>query len=279
MSTGAPARGAELLLGSPHGDESDWLIGVIAAGAVSAEAQAATATRAAARMIERGREAQAVALLCACGLGGLAADQLQSRGRWEEAAVLAKACLPPGERDAVLLKWADQLRATGEGGRSVEVLLSLGRFAAAAERLLDLCDYQPAALLMRALQEQRTNGLGGNVETEIRGVSGGACSDGGGARAVLGVSGHAVAPGAGGGGRSTTSEAERDVGVASQRAYLEYSAYLARLGLPTLAQEYVRLAAAGGAGGDGALSMDEAEQMHSQYVTVQKRLEGTETAL
>lgn len=76
-------------------------------------------------MLEAGKLTEAVALLCAAGLGGAAAEQLQLRGKWEEAAVLAQVPAPdalvalavPSSTAPAPPARAGVLVAQGAGGR------------------------------------------------------------------------------------------------------------------------------------------------------------------
>lgn len=296
LIAGAPSIAAHLLLGGDLADETDWLLGVIAASAVSGEARAEAAARGATKLLERGRVPQAVALLCACGLGPVAVAELQARGEWETAATLAKSSLSPEERRPVLARWAEHLRADGQGGRAIEILISLGSFEVAVERLLEMSDYQPAALLMRAMRERKgpvgPSGDGVTMAPSSRPAQADSTAFEGVAesQAHRSTAKSVETTGSGGPARetstspspSTETSCQADLtlthGGVAQRAFLEYSAYLSRLGLPSLAREYIGLAAEEGTGTAAAISMAEAEQMHQQYVTVQRQLEGVEEA-
>lgn len=132
--------------------------------------------------------------------------------------------------------WRVTLPPPVSNASSLPYLDPAGRFDSAVERLLELGDYEPAALLMRALAERR-GAISKKALTE-RTLPERTLSEKASPERAL-PEGVVAAEGAGAG---------------EQRAYLEYSAYLTRLGLPTLAKEYVALAAAAGAGGQGGTS-------------------------
>ena len=151
-SGGAPGTTPPLPPPSPEA-ERDWMLGCVVAGFCDAEVQKQAIVAVADRFTQLGKLSLAVPLLFLIGLGAEACTRLQAAGRWEYAATLAKASLPPSERSAVLGKWAEHLMHRGEQHRAIEVLLSLGKVQEAAERLIETSAFDKAALLLCALRE------------------------------------------------------------------------------------------------------------------------------
>ena len=71
----------------------------------------------------------------------------------------------------MLGKWAEHLVARGEAQRAIEILLSLGRVQEVAERLLELCAYDKAALLLCALREAHEARRGALTGFAFRGAA------------------------------------------------------------------------------------------------------------
>ena len=168
----APLRASSIFLGaSGDGCEREWLMGCLAAGAVSAAHQRAALLAVADKLCESNQLGQAVPLLFLAGRGDDACVRLQRAGQWAQAATLAKASLPPKERGAVLSRWAEHLHARGETGRAIEILISLGRVQEVTERLLEGGEYETAALLLRALREAHEARRGGAERFAFRGAA------------------------------------------------------------------------------------------------------------
>jgi len=203
-------RGIALLLSSQlegAAATQDWLMACLVAGFVSPDAQRETVAAAVERLMRADQLELAIPLLCLIGEGEDACSRLQQRGRWEQAAALAKTALDGGARARVLRRWAEQLHTRGETARSVEVLLSLGETQAVIERLLEAADYDAAALLLLALREADARAQ------RSRGV---------------------VSP-------------EPWAHPSAQRVWLEYAAFVSRLQLPWLSAHYCVLAASSSA--------------------------------
>ena len=184
VSLGANAQAVSLLLGPDQSGEGgeqqppvspeaerDWMLGCVVAGFCGQGTQASTIAAVADRFTASGKLSLAVPLLFLIGRGGEACARLQSAGRWEYAATLAKASLPPAERGVVLSAWAEQLLARGEPHRAIEVLLSLGRVQEVAERLLEVCAFDKAALLLCALREAHETRRGALAGFAFRGAA------------------------------------------------------------------------------------------------------------
>lgn len=190
VSLGAHSQAVALLLGSGGaaagggGDgeradgeraalesERDWMMGCVVAGFVSADMQAAAIAAVAERFVAGGKLNLAVPLLFLIGRGGEACARLQRAGRWEYAATLAKASLPPTERGVVLAQWAEHLLVRGDVHRAIELLLSLGRVQEVAERLLEVSAFDKAALLLCALREAHETRRGDVAGFAFRGAA------------------------------------------------------------------------------------------------------------
>lgn len=110
-------------------------------------------------------------LLFLIGRGADACERLQKQGRWEHAAKLAKASLPPADRGVVLGRWAEHLHNKGEATRAIEVWLSLGKVQEVAERLLEAGRFDTAALLLCALREAHEARRGALAGFAFRGAA------------------------------------------------------------------------------------------------------------
>ncbi|XP_037068815.1 WD repeat-containing protein 11-like [Pollicipes pollicipes] len=133
---GQTERAAQALLETEPSDPSFYTnclkACVLASGSLGSDG-GGVAKLVATSLIAAGHVYKGVEILCVIGQTLDGCRYLQSSGLWEEAVVLARCSLPPGQAAQVIGKHADHLIAIGREREAVLFLLSTGHFRRAAE--------------------------------------------------------------------------------------------------------------------------------------------------
>jgi len=147
----------ELLLEtSPEDDRylQDALMAcVVAAASESKETFESIVQTVASNLLAQNQLRMGIQLLLLIKRGQEACSHLQKRGRWEEAAQLAKIQLPRDEADVVYMRWVNELLRQGRYQQAIALLVSLHKFADALHVLRECGRCDASVLLCMALEE------------------------------------------------------------------------------------------------------------------------------